>query len=112
MPTTSAPGGDLPTRDLAPQRRQRILDIVSARLSERSRAWIDLFGGIFMLLPAAAIICWFGWSAFLESYRISETSPDAGGLLRWPIKLVVPLAFALRESKSSYRTSSLLSLRG
>jgi len=71
------------------------IDIVSARLSERSRAWIDLLGAFFMLLPAAVIIGWFGWSAFLESYRIGETSPDAGGLLRWPIKLVVPLAFLL-----------------
>jgi len=71
------------------------IDIVLARLSDRSRAWIDLIGGLFMLLPAAVIIGWFGWSAFLESYRIDEISPDAGGLLRWPIKLVVPLAFLL-----------------
>lgn len=71
------------------------IDIVSSRLSARARAWIDLFGGLFMLLPAATIILWFGWDAFLESYRIGETSPDAGGLLRWPIKLVVPFAFLL-----------------
>jgi len=38
---------------------------------------------------------WFGWTAFVESYRINEISTDAGGLLRWPIKLVVPAAFAL-----------------
>lgn len=71
------------------------IDIVSARLSGRTRAWIDLFGGIAMLLPAAAIILWFGWSAFLESFRIDEISRDAGGLLRWPIKFVVPFAFLL-----------------
>lgn len=71
------------------------IDIVSGRLSERTRAWIDLGGGLFMLLPAAAILLWFGWSAFLESFRIGEVSPDAGGLLRWPIKLVIPVAFLL-----------------
>ena len=71
------------------------IDIFSARLSERTRAWIDLLGGLVMLLPAAAILLGFGWSAFLESYRINEVSPDAGGLLRWPIKFVVPLAFLL-----------------
>lgn len=71
------------------------IDIVSARLSARARAWIDLFGGLAMLLPAATIIFWFGWSASLESFRIGETSLDAGGLLRWPIKFVVPLAFLL-----------------
>ena len=48
-----------------------------------------------MLLPVCAIMLWFGWTAFLESYRINELSPDAGGLLRWPIKFVVPAAFGL-----------------
>lgn len=71
------------------------IDIVSARLSARTRAWVDLFGGLFMLMPAAAIILWFGWSAFLESFRIDEISRDAGGLLRWPIKFVIPFAFLL-----------------
>lgn len=71
------------------------IDIVSARLSGRARAWIDLFGGLVMLLPAATIILWFGWSAFLESFRIDEISRDAGGLLRWPVKFVVPFAFLL-----------------
>ncbi|MGD2074838.1 MAG: TRAP transporter small permease subunit [Gammaproteobacteria bacterium] len=71
------------------------IDVISARLSRRARAWVDLFGGLVMLLPVAAIILWLGWSAFLESFRIDETSPDAGGLLRWPIKLVVPFAFLL-----------------
>ena len=71
------------------------IDLVSGRLSARARAWIDVFGGLFMLLPACAILFWYGWTAFLESYRINEMSGDAGGLLRWPIKLVVPAAFLL-----------------
>lgn len=71
------------------------VDIASARFPARTRAWIDLLGGLFMLLPAAAILLWFGWTAFLESYRIGELSPDAGGLPRWPIKFVVPVAFLL-----------------
>lgn len=71
------------------------VDIASARFPARTRAWIDLLGGLFMLLPAAAILFWFGWAAFLESYSIGELSPDAGGLPRWPIKFVIPLAFLL-----------------
>lgn len=89
------------------------IDIVSARLSERTRAWIDLFGGLFMLLPVAAILVWFGWSAFLESFRIDEVSPDAGGLLRWPIKFVVPVAFFLLILQSvSESIKRVASLRG
>jgi TRAP-type mannitol/chloroaromatic compound transport system permease small subunit len=71
------------------------IDLVSGRLPQRAQAWIDVLGGVFMLLPACAIILWYGWSAFLESWRINEISGDAGGLLRWPVKLVVPLAFLL-----------------
>ena len=71
------------------------IDLVSGRLSSRARAWIDVFGGCFMLLPACALLFWYGWEAFLESWRINEMSGDAGGLPRWPIKLVVPAAFLL-----------------
>lgn len=71
------------------------IDLVSGRLSQRTQAWIDVFGGLFMLLPVCVIIFWYGWSAFLESYRIGEISSDAGGLARWPIKFVLPFAFLL-----------------
>lgn len=71
------------------------IDLLASRLSPRAQHWIDLFGHLFMLLPVSAIMLWFGWDAFLESYRIGEMSTDAGGLARWPIKVVVPAAFAL-----------------
>lgn len=71
------------------------IDLVAGRLSRRKQAWIDVFGGLFMLLPVCVIIVWFGWDAALESYRIHEASSDAGGLPRWPIKFLVPVAFVL-----------------
>jgi TRAP-type mannitol/chloroaromatic compound transport system permease small subunit len=71
------------------------IDLIASRLTPRAQAWIDIFGHLCMLLPVCAIMLWFGWTAFLESYRINELSPDAGGLLRWPIKFVVPAAFGL-----------------
>lgn len=71
------------------------IDLIAGRLSPRAQAWIDIGGHFFMLLPVCAIMLWFGWAAFVESYRISEISTDAGGLLRWPIKFVMPAAFAL-----------------
>ena len=71
------------------------IDLVAGRLSPRAQAWIDVCGHVFMLLPVCAIMLWYGWAAFAESYRINEISTDAGGLLRWPIKLVVPATFAL-----------------
>ena len=71
------------------------IDIVSSRFSPRTRAWIDIFGGIFFLLPMAIIIMVLSWPVFADSYALNEYSPNAGGLLRWPVKLMIPLGFFL-----------------
>jgi TRAP-type mannitol/chloroaromatic compound transport system permease small subunit len=71
------------------------IDIVYGRLSRRSQAVIDLAGGLLFLLPMAGLVAWLGWTGFAEAYALGETSPDAGGLVRWPVKLAIPLGFAL-----------------
>jgi len=71
------------------------IDIIYSRLSPRTRAWIDVFGGIFFLLPMAVIILWLSWPVFVESYNLHEYSPSPGGLLRWPVKLLIPVGFLL-----------------
>ncbi len=89
------------------------IDLVFGRLTPRAQAWIDLLGHLFLLLPVSAIMLWFGWTAFLESYRIGEISPDAGGLARWPIKFVVPAAFALLILQGASETiKKIAQLRG
>jgi len=71
------------------------IDIIVSRLAPRTRAWIDLLGGIFFLLPMATIIMWLAWPVFADSYALTEYSPNAGGLLRWPVKLMIPVGFFL-----------------
>jgi TRAP-type mannitol/chloroaromatic compound transport system permease small subunit len=71
------------------------IDLIFARLSPRRRAWIDMFGGIFFLLPIALVIMVLSWPVLVESYLRHEVSADAGGLLRWPAKLLIPLGFLL-----------------
>ena len=71
------------------------IDVLYGRFGPRARAWIDLLGGLLFLLLLAGLIGWLGWSAFQNAWAIGETSPDAGGLLRWPIKLAIPLGFGL-----------------
>lgn len=89
------------------------IDLIAGRLTPRAQAWIDIIGHVFMLLPVCAIMLWFGWTAFLESYRINEISTDAGGLLRWPIKLVVPAAFLLLILQGASETiKKIAALRG
>lgn len=71
------------------------IDIINSRLSPRTRAWIDLLGGLFFLLPIAVLIMVLAWPVFTESFTLHETSPSANGLLRWPVKLMIPVGFLL-----------------
>ena len=71
------------------------IDVLSGRLSPRARAWIDVLGGLFFLLPMAIIILYLSWPMFVQSYASQEVSSDAGGLIRWPVKLLIPAGFAL-----------------
>ena len=71
------------------------IDIFYNRLGPRGQAWIDLVGGLLFLLPMAGLLAWLAWPMFLDAWLTHEMSPDAGGLLRWPVKLLLPLGFAL-----------------
>lgn len=71
------------------------IDIFYQRLSPKGQAWIDLLGGVLFLLPVVGLLTWLSWPLLVESLRINEMSPDAGGLARWPIKLLLPLGFGL-----------------
>ena len=64
-------------------------------IGERTRTWIDLLGGIFFLLPMCLLMIYFTWPWFWLSWVTNEGSLNAGGLVRWPVKLMVPLGFAL-----------------
>ncbi len=71
------------------------VDVIYSALSERARLWIDIFGGVFFLLPFCAVLLYFTWPWFLDFWQIGESSSNAGGLIRWPVKLVLVLGFAL-----------------
>jgi TRAP-type mannitol/chloroaromatic compound transport system permease small subunit len=71
------------------------IDVIIGRFSRRTQAWIDLFGHVFFLLPMAIIILWLSWPVFMNAYQSGEMSSDAGGLIRWPARLMIPAGFAL-----------------
>lgn len=71
------------------------VDIVYMMLSQRQQIWVDIFGIVLFLMPACVLLGWLSWPFFAQAYAINEHSSNAGGLLRWPIKLVMPLGFAL-----------------
>ena len=71
------------------------VDVFYSRLSDRGKAWIDMIGSFVLLIPFSLLMLWAVWPSVVESWRISEMSPDPGGLPRWPIRAVVPIAIVL-----------------
>ncbi|MFT5132822.1 MAG: TRAP-type mannitol/chloroaromatic compound transport system permease small subunit [Gammaproteobacteria bacterium] len=65
-------------------------------MNDYRRAWVNLFGGVFMLIPFCILIIYSAWPFVSLSYFSLESSPDPGGLpYRWLLKAVIPLGFAL-----------------
>jgi TRAP-type mannitol/chloroaromatic compound transport system permease small subunit len=71
------------------------IDFISSRLTDRTRNWIDVLGIIFVLLPLCFLLISLSWPVFTNAYGNGEMSQNAGGLIRWPAYLLVPVGFAL-----------------
>ena len=71
------------------------IDVVSSRLSKRGQIWVDIIGFIFFLTPMCVAVLFFGVPFFLQGFHSGEMSSNAGGLIRWPVYLMMPLGFAL-----------------
>jgi TRAP-type mannitol/chloroaromatic compound transport system permease small subunit len=71
------------------------IDVISSKLSRRKQIWIDVIGFAFFLTPVCLVILYFGIPFFLQGYRSGEMSSNAGGLVRWPVYLFIPIGFAL-----------------
>jgi TRAP-type mannitol/chloroaromatic compound transport system permease small subunit len=75
------------------------IDIVVGRFSVRTQTWIDVVGTVLFLLPMALLIMWLSVPVFLDSFSRHEMSSNAGGLLRWPVKLLIPIGFLLLSAQ-------------
>jgi TRAP-type mannitol/chloroaromatic compound transport system permease small subunit len=64
-------------------------------LSERGQLWLDLIGTLFFLIPSCLLLSYLSWPFFMQAYSVGEISSNAGGLVRWPIKIVVPVGFVM-----------------
>ena len=71
------------------------VDLIYGMVSERTRIWIDIIGGFLFLLPICVILTYVTWPWFVDSWVGNEGSYNAGGLVRWPVKLLLPVGFAL-----------------
>jgi TRAP-type mannitol/chloroaromatic compound transport system permease small subunit len=71
------------------------VEIFYLYLSERGQLWLDLIGTLFFLIPSCLLLAYLSWPFFMQSYSIGEMSGNAGGLVRWPIKFVIPSGFVM-----------------
>ena len=71
------------------------VDIVYTHLSERGKEWLDMVGTALFLVPSMLVIAYYSWPFFMQSWQVQEISGNAGGLIRWPVKILVPIGFTL-----------------
>ena len=71
------------------------IDVISGKFSARGLAIIDIIGTLFFLLPMVIMVLWLSIPLVADSIKINEMSANAGGLIRWPVKILLPLGFFL-----------------
>ena len=71
------------------------IDFVATHLSKRANATIDAIGIVVFTIPLAIIMVNLGWPIFARAFISGEMSQNSGGLIRWPVVMLVPLGFAL-----------------
>lgn len=71
------------------------IDVIAGKFSPRGQAVIDIIGTLLFLFPMTALVLFLAPPLVAESYRIGEMSANAGGLIRWPVKAILPVGFAL-----------------
>jgi TRAP-type mannitol/chloroaromatic compound transport system permease small subunit len=71
------------------------VEILYLMLSERGQLWLDMIGTLFFLIPSCLLLAYLSWPFFHQAYAVGEVSSNAGGLIRWPIKFVIPAGFVL-----------------
>ncbi|MDV7401743.1 TRAP transporter small permease subunit, partial [Arthrospira platensis SPKY1] len=71
------------------------IDFLSSRFTPRTRNWIDIIGIVIFLLPLCYLMITLGWPLFANALESGEVSTNAGGLIRWPVYLLIPVGFAL-----------------
>jgi TRAP-type mannitol/chloroaromatic compound transport system permease small subunit len=71
------------------------VDLIYGKLKGNGPVYVDLFGLIFFLLPVMALLAYLSWPLLVKMYVMHEMSSNAGGLVRWPAMLMLPLGFGL-----------------
>lgn len=71
------------------------IDVIAGHLSPRTQNWIDVFGILIFMMPMVLLTLYLSWEVFMNAWQTQEGSPNPGGLVRWPVRLLMPAGFFL-----------------
>lgn len=71
------------------------IDVIAGHLSPRTQNWIDVFGILIFMMPMVLLTLYLSWEVFMNTWQTQEGSPNPGGLVRWPVRLLMPAGFFL-----------------
>lgn len=76
------------------------IDFISSKFSARGRNWVDIGGIVLFVFPLCYMMATLGWPLFMNALNSGEMSSNAGGLIRWPVYVLIPAGFALLALQS------------
>lgn len=71
------------------------IDFISSKFSARGRNIVDVLGILLFVFPLCYLMATLGWPVFANAWASGEMSSNSGGLIRWPVYLLIPVGFAL-----------------
>jgi TRAP-type mannitol/chloroaromatic compound transport system permease small subunit len=71
------------------------IDVFLHMYAKRKQIWIDIIGIVFFLFPFVVAVVVLSWPLFVTALQTGEMSQNAGGLIRWPVFMLVPVGFTL-----------------
>ena len=71
------------------------IDIIYGMWKRRTQHWIDLIGHLFFLMPFVTLMIYFLYPWVMRSYHNGEVSTNSGGLILWPAKAMLLVAFIM-----------------
>lgn len=71
------------------------IDVLNSRLPMKARIWIDIIGFALFLTPLCVLVLYLGTPLVIDKFQSGEVSANAGGLVRWPVWLAMPIGFGL-----------------
>ena len=71
------------------------IDVLSSKLKRRTQVWIDVVGIVVFLLPLCVFVIWTSLPSVMTAIQTREVSASPGGLIRWPVQLLIPVGFSI-----------------